>query len=956
MNPHTIPPPHLYSTPQVAKGRSKLHFYSGESMREFRVISLTKTMALLLAMTCPQGAIADFTQSVVMGDFTFSVDLDAKTALVNKLDNASGAVVFPDAIRYKDDIYTVTHLSCSYHSGWYNNPDITSIHLPSGLTHCGSFAGCVNLSTITGGPDVLQGVGPCVLSDTKWLKEQPAGLVTWKGWVVGSNGQLQTDTLRLREGLVGIAPLSIASRKPRPEFRCVVIPQSMVNLDYTDLNHSDRLERIMVHPDNPVYLSDAAGALYQRDQTREYTLSGGHTRSVTGNMLLTFPRGGKLRHHRVMEGTAIMQADAYGHARHCRQVTLPEGFRLVHGYSNAKNELRIVDFPSTLECVNNGISPELPVLVMRSPEVALLDGKHFAKQFRGTVLYVPREAMARYKATGPYYDKRKFAEIRAIEDGIAGYSDLWIGGLQLTRYDDAPVSYPGMAQGTVSYDYAARTLTLSGVVASSDIVSDVEGLDIILQGENRLDRIGALILSANTTFRCAADGRLSLVSLPIVAEPNPGQKVAPPSISFEDCHIFAPHDMMLGEVMRGDAMASDLVINGLKIPASEFTGLNSQDSKISGSRSRGLQTHNLGTYGSESYVLNSRNSKSFGTESCGLNTQESGFSGSEFSALNSQDSELSGSEPNGVMSYFVITPDTKLGLSVGGKEVTERNYKRLSSFPGISSGALTYNPETRTLVLDHIVYRGKAELVKSSVEGLTIVVRDFNLVEHSKVGVSHTFVLDGPTTFRGEQDGGVCANSVTQMIEASADVTIEDCTLAGTRCNFIGDEESRLTIRNSYLLARKNYYLPITGWGEVVLDDCYVHKPFEYIVRDGTIRWVSGRPPLQVEILPGTNPEPIVVGESKPKPFAGVPTGILPYVHDICAYFNEMGCTPASVLDCLRTTCDGDWHFTKADVHSGKQDPEYNGLLVCYCHKNALYYFSALKNSYKKRRRMFYFC
>ncbi len=857
-------------------------------------------MALLLAMTCPQGAIADFTQSVVIGDYTFSVDLEAKTAQVSKLDNASGAVVFPDAIRYKDDIYTVTHLSSSYHSGWYNNPDITSIRLPSGLTHCGSFAGCVNLGTITGGPDVLQDVGACVLSDTKWLNEQPAGLVEWKGWVVGYNGHLQTDTLVLREGLVGIAPLSIASRKPRPEFRCVVIPQSMVNLDYTDLNYSDGLECIVVHPDNPVYLSDAAGALYQRDQTHEYMLPSGKARTVTGNMLLTFPRGGKLRHHRVMEGTAIMQADAYGNTRHCRQVTLPEGFRLVHGYNNAKSELQIVDFPSTLECLNSGISTKLPVLVMRSPEVALLDGKHFAKQFRGSVLYVPREALARYKVTGPYYDKRKFAEVRAIEDGIAGYSDLWIGGRQLTKYDDAPVSYPGMTQGSVSYDYAARSLTLDGVVATSDIVSGVEGLSVIIRGENRLDRIGALTLSAHTTFRCEADGRLGLVSFPMAANMVLGQKGKPSSISFDNCHIFVPHDMMVGHATRENAKA-----NGLRLKSVESVSAQSSDS------SPDAWTTATQTLASASA---------------------------------------------GALSYFVITPDVKLGLSIGGKEVTERNFTCLSSFPGITSGTLTYQPDSKTLVLDGVVYSGNGEMIRSSIDGLTVEVRGCNHVGNSGGRFMYGFVLEGRTTFRGRYDGCICANSVSQLITASADVTIEDCTLSGTRCSFVGSGDNRLTIRHSRLLARRSCSMPVEGWGEIVLDDSYVRKPCEYAILDGAIRRVSGAAPSQVEILPGTNPEPIVVGESKPKPFEGIPTGILAYVHDICAYFKEMGCTPASVLDCLRTTCDGDWHFTKAKVNSGSKDPEFSSIFVCYCQKNALYYFSALKKSYRRRRLMYYYC
>ncbi len=82
---------------------------------------------------------------------------------------------------------------------------LTSATMPSSLTTIGygAFAYCSKLETITGGENVVK-VGRDALSDTKWFKTQPDGIVYFGKVALGISGNFP-ETVNIKEGTVSIA-------------------------------------------------------------------------------------------------------------------------------------------------------------------------------------------------------------------------------------------------------------------------------------------------------------------------------------------------------------------------------------------------------------------------------------------------------------------------------------------------------------------------------------------------------------------------------------------------------------------------------------------------------------------------------------------------------------------------------------------------------------------------------
>ncbi|MBR5102559.1 MAG: leucine-rich repeat protein, partial [Muribaculaceae bacterium] len=98
---------------------------------------------------------------------------------------------------------------------FYNCKKLTSANIPPKITELpeGLFGYCSKLETITGGDDVIR-IGRSALTDTRWFKNQPAGVVYFGKVAVGLREDSQgnyPETVVIKEGTFSTADYFISS-------------------------------------------------------------------------------------------------------------------------------------------------------------------------------------------------------------------------------------------------------------------------------------------------------------------------------------------------------------------------------------------------------------------------------------------------------------------------------------------------------------------------------------------------------------------------------------------------------------------------------------------------------------------------------------------------------------------------------------------------------------------------
>ncbi len=180
-----------------------------------------------------------------------------------------------------------------------------------------------------------------------------------------------------------------------------------------------------------------------------------------------------------------------------------------------------------------------------------------------------------------------------------------------------------------------------------------------------------------------------------------------------------------------------------------------------------------------------------------------------------------------VTDKVVIEPDS-YGIYIADKPVTTLNYKDLTSIYGVS-GSASYDPETKTLILDN------ATIERNSTDGTGIVnktVSDFTVKLIGKNTVTAdlaSMVLNQTSTITGDGSLHLTSKRFCGLDMEGASVTIDNTSLFVKGgygiAGFIGAESEVLTVRNSYVEAVGSGSGSITLISNLILDNCAITQP-----------------------------------------------------------------------------------------------------------------------------------
>ena len=143
---------------------------------------------------------------------------------------------------------------------WHDyKDDLTGVIMADGITHIGSYAfyNCSNLATINGATNLTR-VGAFAFQNTKWLSDQPGGVV-YVGHVAYSfKGNSGGQTVTIADGTVAIAEQAFYNQT----LAGIIIPSSVSYMGSQAFADCNSLHEVYLLPSNPPTLGSTSGLFH----------------------------------------------------------------------------------------------------------------------------------------------------------------------------------------------------------------------------------------------------------------------------------------------------------------------------------------------------------------------------------------------------------------------------------------------------------------------------------------------------------------------------------------------------------------------------------------------------------------------------------------------------------------------------------------------------------------------
>ncbi|WP_314799790.1 peptidase [Alloprevotella tannerae] len=169
---------------------------------------------------------------------------------------------------------------------------------------------------------------------------------------------------------------------------------------------------------------------------------------------------------------------------------------------------------------------------------------------------------------------------------------------------------------------------------------------------------------------------------------------------------------------------------------------------------------------------------------------------------------------------------TEYELWVCGTQVTSANCSNLSSVVEGVSGKVSYNPDTKVLMLQDANIKTEGKLLfKSNIDGLTMQVVGTNSLETDKA----VFWFTAPLTIMGGGILNMLSTDNCTLYARGTNLTIEDCTInaEGKEFGIAGNNGTNetLTIKNASITVEGKKYGTIVDFAELNLIGCAITQP-----------------------------------------------------------------------------------------------------------------------------------
>jgi len=370
--------------------------------------------------------------------------------------------------------------------------------------------------------------------------------------------------------------------------------------------------------------------------------------------------------------------------------------------------------------------------------------------------------------------------------------DLWICGTQVTGSNMNELGdVISEVTGTVSYNPDNKTLTLNNANitipnGANAIRSAIEGLKIDVTGNNTVNSDGYATIRLEKLATIKGGGTLN------VSQTSGGWALFTygDSLTIENCKVNVTSNGR--GITCNSTNVSKLIINNATVTA---TGTG--DGSI--------------THFSNINLINCAVSEPIGGRvSKGADT---------FNAIRDIDGNI-------IKNTVKIVPATVYDLLICGTPVTSLNKNDLSVLPGVNSGTVNYNPNTRTLTLNGATITDiNGDAIRCLDGGINIELIGNNTVTGD--GFAITFDnLKGQAPGSIHGSGTLNASSTIEIaIETDVPLTIKNCTV-----NAMGKDHGifgcgKLTIDDATVSATGTDLGSISGFKDMELIGCDIVKP-----------------------------------------------------------------------------------------------------------------------------------
>ena len=362
--------------------------------------------------------------------------------------------------------------------------------------------------------------------------------------------------------------------------------------------------------------------------------------------------------------------------------------------------------------------------------------------------------------------------------------NLWIWGTQVTNSNCGNLAtLAGATEGSISYDHATTTLTLNGVRTDNSgdqntIKSSIDGLKINIVGSNTLKANGWSLIDVSSNSTIEGSGTLNIENTRDDYCINVQNSA---TLTIKNCNL----NVACPKICIHGNFYEKLIFDNATVSAT--------NNDFNFALVDAFNTINL------------------------INCFISEPAGARI---------INGSIDIGTSKLLKILPGTAYNLWVGGVRVTPANKDDLSIIPDVT-GTVSYNPDTRTLLLDNATINNSG--IIAEIDGLIM-----ELVGISEINAKNTGILSyQPFTIQGLGSLNVNSETDAAIWANSTSLTVKNCILnaAGFTYGVFGDDAglATLNINNANVSALSEAsgagFGSIVGFDDIKLFGCAIVEP-----------------------------------------------------------------------------------------------------------------------------------
>ncbi|MGN0558718.1 MAG: leucine-rich repeat protein [Acutalibacteraceae bacterium] len=327
-----------------------------KQIKRFLSVSLSTIMLFSALAVAPLTATAAESEVLSTADISGSYEYEMTgdgTVQISRYYGNKSEVTIPDKIEGK----SVTIIGAEAFAG---NETLKKVVIPDGVTsiYWGAFAACPNLDTITI-PNSVTDVGSFAFEDTKWLENQPDGVVYAGKAAIGYKGEMAENTsITIKDGTKSISSLAFSECEnitsvTMPDsllvigngafYGCtgitsVTIPSGVVDVSSVAFNDCTNLESIEVSSKNANYLS-SDGVLMSKNGD--------------GDTLIKYPQAKKDASYTVADTVKYIGYYSFSNNEFIKSVTIPDGVTEIRdGAFLACSSLESITIPDSVKLVS----------------------------------------------------------------------------------------------------------------------------------------------------------------------------------------------------------------------------------------------------------------------------------------------------------------------------------------------------------------------------------------------------------------------------------------------------------------------------------------------------------------------------------------------------------------------------------------------------------------------------